>query len=69
MYITIYSRKPGGRREAYQTKSHTDHHKFLRDSHEGATYTGPKIKVFTHFCEGLPLDSPLIVNGKRVRDE
>lgn len=66
MFTTIYKTVRKGKKvwQHYQTKSHTDHHRFLRDDHAGATYAGGK--VFTHFCEGLPLDKPFMSGGKRV---
>lgn len=64
MFTTLYRRKPGAKKDFYQTKSHTDYHAFLRASHEGKTYEGGV--VYTHFCEGLPLDEPFMSGGKRV---
>tara|TARA_R110002012_G_scaffold52554_5_gene135035 strand:+ start:5183 stop:5416 length:234 start_codon:yes stop_codon:yes gene_type:complete len=49
----------------YQTKSHTDMHRRLRDENEGRTWINP-IRVTTHFTFGLPLDEPLVFGGEEV---
>jgi hypothetical protein len=49
-----------GQRKIYTTIKNTDHHKFLRDDHEGKTYLHEDGAPL-YFSIGMPLAKPLYV--------
>ena len=75
MYVTIYVRKVKRRKtgsveirgEAYQTKSLTGHHEFIRGKFpDSQTWKDPK-RVITDFTPGWNLGMlPLVSGGERI---
>jgi len=76
MYVTVYSHKVKRRRTgrietvgvAYQTKSLTPMHAYLRDCFPDAqTWKDPK-RVITDFIPGMPLGMrPIVAGGERIK--
>lgn len=68
--VTVWTKrwKKSGRtkRCVYETKSHTDMHRRLREENDGRTWINPT-RVVTHFTLGLPLDEPFVYGGEEVR--
>lgn len=74
-YVTVFTRQVRRRATkrletigvAYQTKSLTDYHKFLRDTFPDAqTWKDPK-RVVTDFVPGMNLGTlPIVRGGERI---
>jgi hypothetical protein len=67
--VTVWTKrwKKSGRtrRCVYETKSHTDMHRRLREENDGRTWINPT-RVITHFTHGLRLSEPQVVGGTEV---
>ena len=66
--VTVWTKrwKRSGKTQrcVYETKSHTDMHRRLREQCEGHTWINPT-RVITHFVPGLRLDEPIVTGGTK----